>query len=187
MFSKTRVILAAGVALLLVGVGVASADLPDGNKVNACFKAVPSSDYRVVRLLDVSAGETCAHVFGKNWHKFSFSVQGPPGVQGPKGDDGAKGAKGDDGAKGAKGDTGAPGKDGKDGKNGKDGKDGATGPTGAKGADGAPGKDGADGKDGLGNASVELCKPKAGAVTVPPCNPNDTPIHAVIIDPWTGN
>ena len=73
-------------------------------------------------------------------------VQGPPGMQGPKGSRGRRGPRGTMGRKGPRGDMGEPGKHGKQGNmgppgpQGEQGIQGVTGPRGIPGAKGEPGE-----------------------------------------------
>jgi len=78
--------------------------------------------------------------------KQQICVQGPPGMQGPKGSRGRRGPRGTMGRKGPRGDMGEPGKHGKQGNmgppgpQGEQGIQGVTGPRGIPGAKGEPGE-----------------------------------------------
>ena len=78
--------------------------------------------------------------------KGKVCMQGPPGIQGPKGSRGRRGPRGFTGRKGPQGDTGIPGLHGKQGptgppgEKGKEGERGAPGPRGFPGAKGDPGE-----------------------------------------------
>ena len=78
--------------------------------------------------------------------KQQICVQGPPGMQGPKGTRGRRGPRGTAGRKGSRGDTGEPGPHGKrgiigpPGQKGEQGIQGVPGPSGIPGAKGEPGE-----------------------------------------------
>ena len=78
--------------------------------------------------------------------KEKVCMQGPPGIQGPKGSRGRRGPRGFTGRKGPRGDTGRPelhgkqGPTGPPGEKGKEGERGAPGPRGFPGAKGDPGE-----------------------------------------------
>ena len=78
--------------------------------------------------------------------KEQICVQGPPGLQGPKGSRGRRGPRGSTGRKGSRGFRGEPGPSGKQGNIGPPGQKGAQGITGVSGPRGPPGVKGEPGE-----------------------------------------
>ena len=78
--------------------------------------------------------------------KEQICVQGPPGLQGPKGSRGRRGPRGSTGRKGSRGFRGEPGPSGKQGNIGPPGQKGAQGITGVPGPRGPPGVKGEPGE-----------------------------------------
>lgn len=109
-------LLAAGLVVLAVGVGVATGAIPSTSGViQACYKT--ASGEKALRVIDTEMGQQCKH----DETALAWNQQGPkgdPGATGPKGDTGATGPQGDPGATGAKGDPGATGPQGPQGPQG---------------------------------------------------------------------
>ena len=78
--------------------------------------------------------------------KERICVQGPPGMQGPKGSHGRRGSRGATGRKGSRGDRGEPGPHGKQGNMGSPGPKGEQGIRGVPGPRGIPGSKGEPGE-----------------------------------------
>jgi len=119
--------LAAGVAVLAVGGGVALATIPgSGGVIRGCYAKYGGS----LRVIDSAAA--CRPTENPlSWNQ--LGQQGPQGAPGPQGPAGAKGDQGAQGAQGPKGDpgaTGAAGAQGPQGSQGPQGPKGATGPQG---------------------------------------------------------
>jgi Collagen triple helix repeat (20 copies) len=113
---KTLAVAAAGLAVLIVGGGVAMATIPgSGGVINGCYNKTGGA----LRVIDPAVASCSNGESPLNWNQ-----TGPQGPQGPKGDTGAQGAQGDVGAQGPQGVK---------------GDQGPTGPTGLK---GDPGRDG---------------------------------------------
>jgi hypothetical protein len=151
--SKTRAVVAgvaAALAVLVVGGGVAMATIPDsGGVIHGCY-AKPSSGAMPGNLRVVDTGQSCqASETALSWNQAGqlgpqgpAGPQGPVGQQGPKGDAGPQGPKGDQGPsgqQGAKGDTGTAGATGATGAQGPQGDQGPQGPRGAQGPQGPAG------------------------------------------------
>jgi hypothetical protein len=124
------------VAMALAG-GVAYATIPDDTGViHGCY----AKSRGALRVIDGSVTNCKAGETSLNWNQ--AGQQGPPGVQGPKGD------KGDPGPQGPKGDTGAAGPQGAKGDTGATGPQGPQGDTGATGPQGPKGDSGPTGPQG---------------------------------------
>jgi len=116
---KTLAGAAVGLAVLIVGGGVAMATIPgSGGVINGCYNKTGGA----LRVIDPGVASCSNGEAALNWNE-----TGPQGPQGPKGDPGPQGAKGDLGAQGPSGPQGAKGDQG---------------PTGPKGLTGDSGKDG---------------------------------------------
>jgi hypothetical protein len=138
------VLLLVTTALLVVGGGLAYANIPDsGNVIHGCYQ----KNSGALRVIDTEKGQACAsNESALPWNQ--TGIQGPQGLKGDKGDTGAtgpqgpKGDKGDigpQGPQGDKGDTGATGPQGPQGDKGDKGDTGATGPQGPQGPPGPAG------------------------------------------------
>jgi Collagen triple helix repeat (20 copies) len=119
---RTLAILAAALAILAVGGGVALATIPGSDGViHGCY----AKSGGALRVIDASVTTCKTGETSLDWSM--TGPQGPAGLQGPKGDPGPQGAKGDPGPQGAKGDPGPqgpkgdPGPAGTTGTNGRDG------------------------------------------------------------------
>jgi hypothetical protein len=156
---RSRRVVLAAVAVLVVTAGVAWASVPDGaGVIHACYQVDANGNPDgggKLRLIDSSSEACKKNEAALNWSQSgaqgAAGPQGPKGdtgPQGPKGDTGPQGPKGDTGAPGAKGDTGAPGAKGETGADGAPGAPGATGATGPAGAQGPKGDTGATGPQG---------------------------------------
>ena len=101
---KTLAGAAAGLAVLIVGGGVAMATIPgSGGVINGCYNKTGGA----LRVIDTAAASCSNGESALNWNQ-----TGPQGPQGPKGDPGPQGAKGDPGAQGPSGPQGARGPQG---------------------------------------------------------------------------
>jgi Collagen triple helix repeat (20 copies) len=130
--------IAAGVAVLALGGGVALATIPGaGGVIHACYGKLGGA----VRVVDTG---TCRPTESAlNWNQ-----QGPQGLQGQQGPKGAQGAQGPQGPQGPQGAKGDPGSQGPVGQQGPQGDTGAAGPSGPQGAPGAAGAQGPPGPAG---------------------------------------
>ncbi len=170
--NRKGIILAAGVvAAFATGGAVAAIPSSDG-VIHGCYAVSPGpTTIGTLRAVDAEAGVGCRFYE----HHLNWNQQGPPGPRGPQGPPGPQGPKGDKGDKGA---TGPAGPAGAVGPPGATGPQGATGPAGPAGPPGPKGEKGDPGS--IDGSTVELCVPKSGAVTVPPCNNNETQKHFVV-------
>jgi collagen triple helix repeat protein len=114
---KTLTALAAGLALLAVGGGVALATIPgSGGVIHGCYAKFGGS----LRVIDQGSCRTTESPL--NWNQMGQQgLQGPQGPQGARGDQGAKGdtgSQGPTGQQGPKGDTGSAGPAGPQGPQG---------------------------------------------------------------------
>ena len=139
--SRTRAVIAgvaAGLAVLAVGGGVAFATIPDaGGVIHGCY-AKPSGGTPAGTLRVIDTGQSCqANETALNWNQAGqLGPQGPAGPQGAKGDAGPQGAAGPQGPagqQGQKGDTGSTGPAGPAGTTGAQGPKGDAGPAGPQG------------------------------------------------------
>jgi len=158
-------VLAAGVAVLALGGGVALATIPGpGGVIHGCYAKFSGA----VRVIDTGQCKSTENPLswnqtgpqgpmgpqgpkGLQGAKGDPGAQGPTGQQGPKGDTGTAGPSGEQGPQGpqgAKGDQGAPGPVGQQGPKGDSGAAGPAGPQGAKGDQGPAGPQGAPGPQG---------------------------------------
>ena len=145
---RTLVTLAAALAVLVVGGGVALATIPGGDGViHSCY----AKSGGALRVIDASVTNCKSTETSLDWNM--TGAQGPAGPQGPKGDPGPQGPKGDAGPQGVKGDAGPQGVKGDAGPQGVKGD---AGPQGANGATGPAGTNGTDGRDGVSVVSVPL-------------------------------
>jgi hypothetical protein len=134
----------AGGALVAVVGGLATAAIPSGGTIHACFRTATGA----LRVIDRADGARCRTVEqALSWSRSgSGPARGPAGPRGPAGDRGQAGTPGERGAAGA---TGAPGPVGPTGPTGPAGATGATGATGARGPTGPQGPAGLQGPAGV--------------------------------------
>jgi hypothetical protein len=147
-------ILAAGLAAVAVGAGLAYAAIPHTGTgmINGCY----GKQTGILRVIDAEAGKTCLSIETPiSWNQKgpagpqglagNRGEQGPIGATGPRGD---KGEAGPVGATGPKGDKGDPGPEGPIGLPGAKGDKGDPGPSGVSGDKGDPGPQGTEGPAG---------------------------------------
>jgi hypothetical protein len=133
---RTAAVGAATAGVLVVGVGVAFAQIPSQDGViSACY----SKSGGALRVVD--EGTACK----KGETRLTWNQKGEPGPPGPGGPQGPAGA---DGAQGPVGPAGADGAAGPQGPAGPAGADGAVGPQGPAGPQGATGATGPEGPQG---------------------------------------
>jgi len=121
---KSRFIILAGVTVAL-GVGVASASVPDGTGViHGCYSpnGAKATNGAQLNILD-SASAPC----NGSQKEITWNQAGPQGAAGPQGPAGAQGSPGSPGLKGDKGDPGAQGDPGAKGDAGPAGANGVSG------------------------------------------------------------
>ena len=124
--------IAAGVAVLALGGGVALATIPGaGGVIHACYGKLGGA----VRVVDTATCRATENPL--TWNQ--TGPQGPMGPQGPKGAEGPQGSKGDQGLQGLAGQQGPKGETGDAGPAGPQGPQGGQGPAGPQGAPGPQG------------------------------------------------
>jgi hypothetical protein len=165
LWNRRALVLAAGVAALLVVGGTALATIPgsDGT-IKGCYTKGTGS----LRVIDASASAQCkTGEAALSWNQ--KGPKGDPGPQGPRGYDGQTGPAGADGlpgAQGPKGDTGDQGDQGVPGPRGlvgPTGPAGQTGPAGPAGPKGDPGPQGpAGGLSGYEVKTADIDVPNLG-------------------------
>ena len=135
---KTLTALAAGLALLVIGGGVALATIPgSGGVIRGCYAKFGGT----LRVID--QGSCRATESPLSWNQAGQQgLQGPQGPQGPQGAKGDQGSQGPAGQQGPKGDTGSTGPAGPQGQQGPAGQQGSVGPQGSTGPQGATGPQG---------------------------------------------
>jgi hypothetical protein len=129
---RTLTALAAGLALLAIGGGVALATIPgSGGVIRGCYAKYGGS----LRVIDQGSCRPTESPL--NWNQAGQQglqgPQGPAGPQGPQGAKGDQGSQGPAGQQGPKGDTGSTGAEGPQGQQGPAGQQGPTGPQGPPG------------------------------------------------------
>jgi hypothetical protein len=126
--------------LLVAHARLATAQIPAGNTIYACFRIDRDGDEgKVTRL--VAANEPCR----RNEIRIQWNVAGPNGNPGPAGPQGPVGPQGAAGPAGPAGPTGPQGLKGDAGLQGPKGDTGPQGPQGTQGPQGASGQDGLNG------------------------------------------
>ena len=148
LWSRRSLVLAAGVAALLVAGGAALATIPGGDGVIKGCYAKKDGALRVIdSAASCRAGESTL-TWNQKGPKGDRGPQGPRGYDGqtgptgPAGADGADGLPGQHGPQGDMGDPGPQGPPGPRGAVGPTGPAGQTGPAGPAGPQGAPGPQG---------------------------------------------
>jgi hypothetical protein len=143
LWNRRALVLAAGVAALLVVGGTALATIPgsDGT-IKGCYTKGTGS----LRVIDGSTSQCKAGEAALSWNQ--KGLKGDPGPQGPRGYDGQAGAAGADGLPGAQGPKGDTGDQGDQGVPGPRGLVGPTGPAGQTGTAGPAGPKGDPGPQG---------------------------------------
>jgi len=133
--------------IVTIGVVIGTVALAAGGSssaagsIDACYK--PSNG--TIYVIGLQTGRSTCQ---PNDVAIQWSIQGPTGDQGPKGDTGSTGATGAQGPKGDTGSTGATGAQGLKGDTGSTGNTGATGDQGPKGDTGRQGLPGDKGDTG---------------------------------------
>jgi Collagen triple helix repeat (20 copies) len=148
LWSRRSLVLAAGVAALLVAGGAALATIPGSDGViKACYAKRDGALRVIDSAASCKAGET-ALTWNQKGLKGDTGAQGPRGYAGQTGPTGPIGPAGEDGLPGQDGPQGDPGDQGPQGFPGPRGADGPTGPAGQTGPAGPAGPQGAPGPQG---------------------------------------
>jgi hypothetical protein len=161
---RRGLLIAAAIAVLMIGATVAYASIPDSNGViHACYhvngQGVVDGGSNL-RVIDASSSNKDGRACKKDEIALEFNQTGPQGLQGPQG---AQGAQGPQGPQGAQGQQGAPGPQG------------PPGPQGQQGQQGLPGHDGKDGVSGyhIAQQFQDVAGSGTTATLDVPCNPGD--------------
>jgi len=147
----TLAILAAVLAVLVVGGGVALATIPGGGgAINGCYNKSSGA----LRVIDSTVASCSNGESAISWNQ--TGPQGLPGAQGAAGPKGDKGDKGDQGPAGPTGQQGPKGDAGDQGTAGPQGPKGDAGPQGPEGQAGPQGPVGPAGSGGVSGRQVAM-------------------------------
>jgi hypothetical protein len=150
LWSRRSLVLAIGVAAVLVGGGAALATIPGSDGV---IKGCYAKKDGTLRVIDSATTAQCkptenALTWNQKGPKGDTGAQGPRGYEGQTGPTGPMGPAGEDGLPGQDGPQGDPGDQGPQGPPGPRGAVGPTGPAGQTGPAGPAGPQGAPGPQG---------------------------------------
>jgi hypothetical protein len=143
LWSRRSLVLAAGVAALLVVGGTALATIPGSDGV---IKGCYAKKDGTLRVIDAASSQCKPTESALSWNQ--KGPKGDPGPQGPRGYDGQTGPTGPAGADGLPGQEGPQGDTGEQGLQGVPGPRGLVGPTGPAGQTGPAGPAGPQGAPG---------------------------------------
>jgi Collagen triple helix repeat (20 copies) len=143
LWNRRALVLAAGVAALLVVGGTALATIPGGDGV---IKSCYTKGTGALRVIDSSTSQCKTGEAALSWNQ--KGPKGDTGAQGPRGYDGQTGPTGPAGADGLPGPEGQQGDPGPEGLQGVPGPRGLVGPTGPAGQTGPAGPAGPQGDTG---------------------------------------